>query len=164
MAAETRLKNSISPPATLATRFVRQPRRLSWHPGADAASGWTSDGKSVLFNSPREVARDLDRLYTVPASGGVPRLVALPSDKSASFSHGGQRLAYVPHSQWQPAWKNYRGGQVTPIWLSDLATSHATAIPRATNGNDKQPMRVGEILSKKFATPSAPSKNSVLSQ
>jgi tricorn protease len=123
-----------------------QPRRLTWHPGADTAVGWTPDGKSVLFSSPREVARDLDRLYTVPASGGIPRLVPLPSGEAASFSHDGQRLAYVPHPQWQPAWKNYRGGQTTPIWLADLATSHVTVIPRATNSNDKQPMWVGDTV------------------
>ena len=120
-----------------------QPRRLTWHPGADTAVGWTPDGKSVLFNSPRDVPRDLDMLYTVPASGGIPQVLPLPSGEAASFSQDGKRLAYVPHPQWQPAWKNYRGGQTTPIWLADLATSHVTPVPRATNSNDKEPMWVG---------------------
>lgn len=120
-----------------------QPRRLTWHPGPDIAVGWTPDGKSVLFNSPRDVPRDLNMLYTVSALGGVPHVLPLPSGEAASYSPDGQRLAYVPHTQWQPAWKNYRGGQTTPIWLADLATSHVTPIPRAGNSNDKQPMWVG---------------------
>ncbi len=119
-----------------------QPRRLTWHPGPDTAVGWTPDGKSVLFNSPRDVPRDLAMLYTVPATGGVPKALPLPSGEAASFSQDGQRLAYVPHPQWQPAWKNYRGGQTTPIWLADMATSHVTPIPRTANSNDKAPMWV----------------------
>src|SRR5215468_4646409 len=29
------------------------PRRLTWHPGADLVSGWTNDGKRILFSSTR---------------------------------------------------------------------------------------------------------------
>src|SRR5690349_10776061 len=30
-----------------------EPKRLTWHPGADIATGWTPDGKKVLFHSNR---------------------------------------------------------------------------------------------------------------
>ena len=49
-----------------------EPKRLTWHPGADVVVGWTPDSKKVLFNSPREAYADFDRLYTVPVEGGPP--------------------------------------------------------------------------------------------
>src|SRR3569833_3342974 len=30
-----------------------EPRRLTWHPGADRAIGWSPDGRSVMFTSGR---------------------------------------------------------------------------------------------------------------
>src|SRR5438552_7903457 len=45
-----------------------EPMRLTWHPGVDIATGWTPDGKKVLFHSNRESHADFDRLYTVPRS------------------------------------------------------------------------------------------------
>ena len=30
-----------------------EPKRLTWHPGADVVQGWTPDGKSVVFASAR---------------------------------------------------------------------------------------------------------------
>ncbi|MFX8786014.1 hypothetical protein ABTM90_19535, partial [Acinetobacter baumannii] len=56
-----------------------EPRRLTWHPGRDVAVGWSADGKSVLLRSPRSAVRDQNQLYTVPATGGAPVAVPLPS-------------------------------------------------------------------------------------
>ncbi|MDE2355920.1 MAG: PD40 domain-containing protein [Alphaproteobacteria bacterium] len=122
-----------------------QPRRLTWHPGADVAVGWTPDGKSVLIRSQRTAFRDLDDLFVVDAAGGPVRPLPLPSGEFGSYSPDGQRLAYEPISQWEPAWKQYRGGQTSRIWLADLATSHVTPIPRP-NSNDKNPMWVGDTV------------------
>jgi tricorn protease len=119
-----------------------QPRRLTWHPGVDEAVGWTPDGKSVLFRSQRASPRDLAQLWTIPAAGGAPAPLPLPSGDEASFSPDGGHLAYTPFYQWQPAWKHYRGGQTARIWIADLADSHIDRIPRA-NSNDKDPMWVG---------------------
>lgn len=121
------------------------PRRLTWHPGADVAVGWTHDGKSILFHSPRSTVRDLDKLFTVPAAGGPVSELPLPSGFRGGFSPDGKRLAYEPISQWEPAWKNYRGGQTSRIWLADLDTSHVTAIPRP-NSNDRYPMWRGDVV------------------
>lgn len=122
-----------------------EPTRLTWHPGADVALGWTPDGKSILLRSPRKTARDLDQLYLVPADGGPERELPLPSGESGSFSPDASRLAYAPYLQWQPAWKQYRGGQTARIWLADMATSHVTEVPRE-NSNDFNPMWVGDKL------------------
>jgi tricorn protease len=124
------------------------PRRLTYHPGADEVLGWTPDGKSVLFHSPRNsFIPFIDRLYTMPLSGyGFPAELPLPSGEEASFSPDGTRLAYVPHPQWEPGWKQYRGGQTTPIWIVNLATSHVEATIPRDNSNDSNPMWVGNTI------------------
>ena len=122
-----------------------QPRRLTHHPGPDAAVAWTPDGKAILFRSARRSTRDLLQLFTVPVAGGFPTDVPLPSGDQAAYSPDGSRLAYVPYFQWQPAWKHYRGGQTTPIWIADLADSSVTKIPRE-GSNDKNPMWVGDTV------------------
>ena len=41
-----------------------------------------------------------------------------------SYSADATRLAYVPNIKWQAAWKRYKGGQTTPVYivtLKDLA-------------------------------------------
>jgi tricorn protease len=48
-----------------------EPKRLTWHPGQDGATGWTPDGKRVLFVSDRDAYADITRLYTVPVEGGI---------------------------------------------------------------------------------------------
>jgi tricorn protease len=47
--------------------------------------------------------------------------------------------------QWEPDWKQYRGGQTTPIWIADLADSSVVIVPRE-NSNDKNPIWVGKTV------------------
>jgi tricorn protease len=122
-----------------------EPVRLTYHPGPDVPVGWSPDGKSILFFSARKTYRDLLQLYTVPVSGGAVTEIPLPSGEAAAYSPDGAQLAYVPHFQWQPAWKHYRGGQTTPIWIADLRDSSVTKIPRE-GSNDKNPMWVGDTV------------------
>ncbi len=119
-----------------------EPRRLTYHPGPDLVAGWTPDSRKVLFHSLRATPRDLERLFTIPVTGGHPEALPLPSGSEGSYQADGSHLAYVPHSQWQPAWKRYRGGQTTPIWIADLADSSIKRVPR-TNSNDRNPMWIG---------------------
>lgn len=119
-----------------------EPQRLTWHPGDDQLLSWSADGANLLFLSGRASGTDDAHLFSVPASGGWPERLPLPSVWMASPSPDGKRLAYVPHGQWQQAWKRYRGGQTTPIWLVDLATLAVEKIPRA-NSNDAWPMWAG---------------------
>jgi tricorn protease len=122
-----------------------EPRRLTHHPGPDEAVGWTADGKAILFRSNRKTYRDLSQLYTVPPTGGFPAELPLASGEQGAYSPDGTRLAYVPHPQWQPAWKHYRGGQTTPIWIATLADSSVAKVPRE-NSNDRNPMWVGDAV------------------
>ena len=124
------------------------PRRLTYHPDVDEVLGWTPDGKRILFRSARNShVQWVDQLYTMPVEGGgFPTELPLPMGEQASFSPDGTHLAYVPHPQWQVAWKRYRGGQTTPIWIVNLATSKVEAkIPRE-NSNDFNPMWAGNAI------------------
>jgi tricorn protease len=122
-----------------------QPKRLTYHPGFDRALGWTPDGKSILVLSGRKSYRDHLQLYTFPLEGGFPKQIPLPSSDQASYSPDGSKLAYLPFQQWQPAWKQYRGGQTTPIWIADLADSSVMKVPRESS-NDRNPMWVGDTV------------------
>ncbi len=122
-----------------------EPRRLTHHPGPDEALGFTPDGKRVLFQSMRRTPRDLPKLFTVPTGGGPAEELPLPSGADACYSPDGSRLAYVPFPQWQAAWKKYRGGQTTPVWIADLSDSRVARVPRE-NSNDRRPMWVGETV------------------
>jgi tricorn protease len=59
-----------------------------------------------------------------------------------TYSPDARRIAYLPTSAAFTAWKRYRGGQTTRIWLADLATLALEKIPRE-NSNDFSPMWIG---------------------
>ena len=119
------------------------PKRLTWHPDMDIANGWTPDGKSVLFKSPREAFADLDRLYTVPVEGGPASVLPMWRCEDACYSPDGTRLAYVPNQLWQTSWKRYQGGQTTPIYIVRLSDLALEKLPR-DNSNDSHPVWYGD--------------------
>jgi tricorn protease len=123
------------------------PRRLTYHPDQDVAVGWTPDGSRVLFRSTRASYTSFSRLYTIPAAGGAEVMTELPLPRAeyGSYSPDGSHLAYVPVLQWQSAWKKYRGGQTTPIWIANLADSSVEKLPRE-NSNDFNPMWIGQTV------------------
>jgi len=122
------------------------PRRLTWDPTGSHAVGWTSDGKDVVFTSWRSSYSDFPRLFRARADGTGPATVLpLPSAASGQLSPDGTTIAYVPYHQWQKAWKRYRGGQTTPIWLVNLKSLDLEKVPR-TDSNDSSPVWVGGVV------------------
>jgi tricorn protease len=122
------------------------PRRLTWHSTGNYAVGWNPDGSEFLFATMRSSYSDFFRLYTARADGsGIPQALPLPSGVTGSYSADGKSIAYVPVLQWQNAWKRYRGGQTTPIWLVDLKSLDLVKIPRE-NSNDSDPVWVGDTV------------------
>ncbi|HEX4545262.1 MAG TPA: PDZ domain-containing protein [Candidatus Acidoferrum sp.] len=122
-----------------------EPRRLTWHPAADVAVGWTADGKRVLFYSAREAYADFNRLYTVPAEGGPADVLPMWRAEDGWFSPDGTRIAYVPNLKWQTSWKRYRGGQTTPIYIVRLSDLGLEKVPHE-NSNDSQPVWYGDTV------------------
>jgi tricorn protease len=123
-----------------------EPERLTYHPADEYVLGWTPDGKNILFSSWGNSFLHFElQLYTVPVEGGFPTKLPIPIGDEAMFSPDGSHLVYVPHVQWQAAWKRYRGGQTTPIWIADLKDSSVVRIPRE-NSNDHVPQWVGDTI------------------
>ena len=120
-----------------------EPRRLTWHPSSDIVLGWTPEGKEILFTSGRTAYSRFNDLFTVGVEGGFPKRLPLPMGYEGSFSSDGKHIAYVPLRRAFSAWKRYRGGTATPIWIADLADSKIEKIPR-TDSNDYEPMWVGD--------------------
>jgi tricorn protease len=119
------------------------PRRLTYHPGSEAAVGWTPDSKQVLFVSGRDSASGrYARLFTIAVDGAFPTPLPLPMGFEGAYSPDASRLAYVPLPRGFNAWKRYRGGMTTPIWISKLSDSSIEKLPR-DNSNDFNPMWVG---------------------
>jgi len=112
------------------------PKRLTYHPGGDLVQGWTPDGK-VIFSSPRysQANGRTQQLFTMSPNGAWPELVPLPMASHGSFSPDGKFLAYEPVGRAFEAWKRYRGGRASYIWIADLKDSSVVKIPR-TDSND----------------------------
>ncbi|HTV13537.1 MAG TPA: PDZ domain-containing protein [Acidobacteriaceae bacterium] len=123
------------------------PRRITWDPEGNVAVGWTPNGKDVLFASARDSFSDFQQLYQVHADGtGSPTVLPLPTAVWGSISPDGATIAYVPVEQWQQAWKHYRGGQTTPVWLVNLKSLDLVKVPRDSNSNDSYPVWEGRTV------------------
>ena len=124
-----------------------EPKRLTWHPGADQVQGWTSDGASVLFASPRATSAPnaTPRFWTVPAKGGVEVPLPLPRGYQGKISPDGRRIAYRMNTSWDEERRNYRGGQNRPVWIVDLKTFDLVS-PPWTDSKDVDPVWVGDTV------------------
>jgi len=124
-----------------------EPTRLTWHPGADQVQGWTANGASVLFASPRATSAPnaTPRFWTVPATGGVEEPLLLPRAYQGKISADGKRIAYRMNNSWDEERRNYRGGQNRPVWIVDLKTFDLTS-PPWTDSKDVDPVWVGDSV------------------
>ena len=125
------------------------PKRLTYQPGLDVVRGWTPDGK-VLFMSDRHgialaQAGGAPRLFAQDVDGVMATEVDLPSAWNGAFSGDGKRLAYMPYPNANRAWKRYRGGRTTPIWIATLADASIEKVPRE-NSTDQWPMWIGDTV------------------
>ncbi len=123
-------------------------RRLSWHPAADIVRGFTPDGKSVLFVSPRNsFTSRYAQLFTVPVTGGMPTQLSIPHASQACYSPDGQQIAYTPLADRSVQWKHYRGGAHSQIWIYHGDDHHVDVIPQpGDRPNDLDPNWIGGTI------------------
>src|SRR5258708_6629439 len=129
------------------------PRRITYHVSADYAVGWTPDGSRILFRSNRESYSRFSRLFSVSKEGGLAEALPLPMAFTGSLSPDGQRIAYAPLDGGQfgrtperfVAWKRYRGGEASYLWVTNLRDLTTDKIPR-TDSNDINPMWIGNQI------------------
>jgi tricorn protease len=124
-----------------------EPKRLTWHPGADLVQGWTPDGRAVMFSSSRATwaPSGAPRFWTVPATGGVEEPMPLPRGYQGKISPDGSRIAYRMNNSWDEERRNYRGGQNRPIWIVDLKTYDLVS-PPWTDSKDMDPVWVNDVV------------------
>lgn len=121
------------------------PRRLTFAPVVEQHPTWTPDGKNIIFTSAIFSGTDLPRLFSVPLTGGLPDALPLPSGNGAAVSPDGSHIAYDPGIKWQEAWKRYRGGQTSKIWIARTSDSKVVPLPRK-NSNDTNPLWIGDSI------------------
>jgi tricorn protease len=124
------------------------PTRLTWHPAADVVRGFTPDGKSVLFSSPRHVFTGrYTQLFTVPLSGGMPGQLPIPNGVQGCFSSDGGQIAYTPLADRSQQWKHYRGGTNSRICIYRRLDHQIEQIPQPEGrANDLDPNWVGQTI------------------
>lgn len=125
------------------------PHRVTYHPSADVAVGWSKDGRSILFRSDRQSYSRYTQLFTVPAEGGAAKALPLPMAYAGSFSEDGGSIAYSPmppafgHNFTNyTAWGNYRGGRAGVIRITTLKGLDTVEVPHGESA-DFSPAYVG---------------------
>jgi len=129
------------------------PQRVTHHPNADYAAGWTPDGQRILFRSNRESFSRFTQLFTVSKAGGLAAPLPLPMAFTGAYSSDGKRMVYAPVDGGQfgrtperfVAWKRYRGGEASYLWIVNLSDLSTEKIPR-TDSNDINPLWIGDNI------------------
>ena len=122
-------------------------KRLTWHTSNNVARGFTNDGKQVLFASSRNAAPTarINKLYTVSVNGGPATKLFDQWGNAGSYSPNGKQMVIDKMSRWDLEWRDYRGGQNTPLIIIDLKTLNETLLPN-NKTTDKQPIWLGNMV------------------
>jgi tricorn protease len=122
------------------------PKRLTWYPAPATARGWTPDGKKVLYSTTREnTPAGIARLWTVPVEGGPSTQISAQWAADGSFSPDGSQIVIDRIQRWDVEWRNYRGGQNTPLMILNLADQSEKLLPNEST-IDIHPFWLGGII------------------
>lgn len=113
------------------------PTRLTWHAMADRVVDWHPNGNQILIASLREAGvGNVNNLFLLPKSGGLPEKLPLPYGELGSFSPDGESIAYVSRITENYPFKRYRGGLASDVVVFNLKKMSAENITsnKATDG------------------------------
>lgn len=133
-----------------------EPVQLTWYPGKGPLPqrwgfdhqvyGWTPDGNSVLFRSWRDsINESSPRLYTVPAAGGLPDVLPMPTAGVGRYSPDASKIVYSPKYRDFRTWARYVGGWAQDLYLYDFAAKRATNITNDPH-TDRDPVWIGDAI------------------
>ena len=127
-----------------------KPRRLTFdarpRPEDNLVSGWTPDGRRVVFLSHRSAwAFQVLQAFTVPVSGGLAERLPLQQSGLVSFAPDGHTIAYTQTFTNFAARKRYLGGQAQDVFIYDLASRRLERITE-WKGTDTAPMWAGRRI------------------
>jgi len=116
----------------------------TYHPGSDRPVTWTPDSRALIFATNRE--GQAEKLYRLALDEAFPQPLPLPFGIEAAFAPDG-RLTHLPYGvqPGRPEWRVYRGGMVSPLWITDLETG-ATETLRSGSTNYRAPMYLDGVL------------------
>ena len=107
---------------------------------------WTPDSKSIVFLSRRMAWNSwINRLFTVPATGGLAQLMPLDRGGFLSYSPDGKQIAFNRIFRNFRTWKRYDGGLAQDIDIYDFDSrklTHVTDWP----GTETFPMWYGKTI------------------
>lgn len=122
------------------------PKRLTYNPRRAHVMGWTPDGKNVVYRAPdKHWTNYLNQFFTVPVTGGLPKMVPVPRAEFGSFNADGSKLAFVQDSNEWMNWFRYEGGEADKIRLFDTRSGKFELLTNA-KGIDTQPVWVGSDI------------------
>ncbi|MCD2317601.1 LpqB family beta-propeller domain-containing protein [Sphingomonas sp. IC-11] len=125
---------------------VRLTHGPSLAPYDNLVTGWTPDGKAVLFVSRRASPLGRYDIYSVPARGGLATALGLGHAGLASVSPDGTRIAFDrSYRTLGNHWKRYRGGQAGELFTWNMATQQTERLT-TWEGIDTAPMWAGDRL------------------
>jgi tricorn protease len=122
------------------------PKRLTWYPAAATVCGWSPDGSRVLYSTLRDnPPTSFSRLWTVSVEGGPSSPVSQQWAADGSFSPDGKRIVIDRVQRWDVEWRNYRGGQNTPLIILDLSDQSEKLLPNEST-MDIRPLWLGKKI------------------
>lgn len=123
------------------------PERITHHPAVDYVVDWYSDNENILYKSKMGCSNNRTHLfYKTRKSGGFPEKLPLKIGEEASISPNGEMMAVnMMPVVYSGAWKRYRGGAASEIWLVNLQTYEAENISNF-EGDDNAPMWHGDNI------------------
>ncbi len=122
------------------------PKRLTWYPAAATVCGWSPDGSRVLYSTSRDnPPTSFARLWTVSVEGGPSSPVSQQWAADGSFSPDGKQIVIDRIQRWDVEWRNYRGGQNTPLIILDLSDQSEKLLPNEST-MDIRPLWLGNKI------------------
>ena len=124
-----------------------EPKRLTWHPAWDMVRCWSPNGKEIYFASGRVRVpyADPDQLWKISMTGGNATQFILPRAGNGKFSPDGKQFVYEEIVPWESEFRNYRGGQNTPLRIFDLQTYAVQKLPWE-NSRDIDPVWMNDNI------------------